>query len=214
MTYVDFDCGITFLPETPTKISQINRERNYNSRSCEKPLVNPSNDQHTCCVDEQHRSYIFFNPYNLWDMVPAALMSLNHTNDRYCMSNKYPKRTTHQPRTVSCPVFSSLRTKDSKRKGLQVSFHSFNHFTYRTDEWTEQLIRLKSWVISGSPEQGMEFHRLLRTVIVFKCSLFFQLFDSVCSLVQNLVFPLKIYYFVSFLWWLCVRRKRSLTTSM
>ena len=28
VTYVDFDCGITILPETPTKIRQINRERN------------------------------------------------------------------------------------------------------------------------------------------------------------------------------------------
>ena len=28
VTYEDFDCGITFYPETPTKIRQINRERN------------------------------------------------------------------------------------------------------------------------------------------------------------------------------------------
>ena len=34
--YEDFDWGITLHPETPTKISQINRERNYISRSCEK----------------------------------------------------------------------------------------------------------------------------------------------------------------------------------
>ena len=27
-TYVDFDCGITFFPETPTKIRPINRDRN------------------------------------------------------------------------------------------------------------------------------------------------------------------------------------------
>ena len=37
VTYVDFDCGITFYPETPTKIRQIKREQNYLSRSCEKP---------------------------------------------------------------------------------------------------------------------------------------------------------------------------------
>ena len=37
VTYVDFDSGITFLPETPTKIRQINRERNYTPRPCEKP---------------------------------------------------------------------------------------------------------------------------------------------------------------------------------
>ena len=28
VTDVDFDCGITFFPETPTTIKQINRERN------------------------------------------------------------------------------------------------------------------------------------------------------------------------------------------
>ena len=28
VTYVDFDCGITFFPETSAKFRQINRERN------------------------------------------------------------------------------------------------------------------------------------------------------------------------------------------
>ena len=73
VTYVDFDCGITFFLETPTKIRQINQERNYFSRSCEKPQCIPSNDQHICSVDEQHSSNIFLNPYNLWNMVPLAL---------------------------------------------------------------------------------------------------------------------------------------------
>ena len=81
VTFVDFDCGITFLPETPTKVRQINRERNYISRSCQKPQCIPSYDQHTCSVDEQHNSTIFLNPCSLWDMVPAALMPLNHIND-------------------------------------------------------------------------------------------------------------------------------------
>ena len=35
VTYVDFVCGNTFFLQTPTKIRQINRERNYISRSCE-----------------------------------------------------------------------------------------------------------------------------------------------------------------------------------
>ena len=90
VTYVDFDCGITFFPETPTKIRQINWERNYIYRSCEKLQCIPSNDQHTCFVDEQHSSNIFLNPYNLWDMVPAALMSPSHTNDTYSTFNQYP----------------------------------------------------------------------------------------------------------------------------
>ena len=44
VTYEDLDCGITFYPETPVKIRQINRERNYISGSCEKPKCIPSND--------------------------------------------------------------------------------------------------------------------------------------------------------------------------
>ena len=125
VTYVDFGCGITFLPETPTKIRQINRERNYISRSCEKPQCIASNNQHVCPVDEQHSSNIFLNPYNLWGMVPAALMSLNHTNDTYSTFNQYPQPTIQQPRAVSYPLLSSLRTMNSKSKGLRVSFAFF-----------------------------------------------------------------------------------------
>ena len=125
LSYVDFDCGITFLPETPTKISQINRERNYISRSCEKPQWIPSNDQHVCLVDEQHSSSISLTPYISWNMSPAALTSLNHNNDRYSLSNQYLQPTTHQPRTDSYPVFSSLRTMNSKKKGLCVRFAFF-----------------------------------------------------------------------------------------
>ena len=121
VTYVEFDCGITFSPETPTKNRQINRERIYISRSCEKPQSIPSNDQHVCPVDEQHSSNIFLTP----DKAQAALTSLNHNNDRYSICNQYPQPTTHQPRTDSYPVSSSLRTMNSKRKGLRDSFAFF-----------------------------------------------------------------------------------------
>ena len=105
LTCVDFDCGITLLPETLTKIRQINRERKNISRSCEKPQCIPSSDQHTCSVDEQQNSNVSLNPYNLWDMFPAALMPLNHTNHTYSMFNQYPQPTTQQPRTDSNLVF-------------------------------------------------------------------------------------------------------------
>ena len=117
-TYVDFDCGTTFFPENPTKFRQINWEQNYISRSCEKPQCIPSNDQHICVVDELHSSNIFMNPYNFWDLVPATLLSLCHTNDRYSLFNQYPQPTTQQPRADSYLVFSSLRTMNSKRKGI------------------------------------------------------------------------------------------------
>ena len=58
-------------------------------------------------------------------MSPAALTSLNHNNDRYSIFNQYAQPTTHQPRTDSYPVFSSLRTMNSTRKGLRVNFAFF-----------------------------------------------------------------------------------------
>ena len=125
VTYVDSDCGFTFLPENPTKFRQINREQNQISRSCEKPQCILSNDQHICVVNELHNSNIFMNPYNLWDLIPAALLSRCHTNDTYSLFNQYPQPTTQQPRADSYPVFSSLRTMNSKRKGLRVSFAFF-----------------------------------------------------------------------------------------
>ena len=99
VTYVDFDCGVTFYTETPTKVRRINGELNYISRSCEKPKCIPDNNQHNCPIGEQHSSEIFLNPHDFQDMVPAAPMSLKHTNDRYSMSNQYPQPTIHQPRT-------------------------------------------------------------------------------------------------------------------
>ncbi len=143
VTYVDFDCSITFLPETPTKIRQITRERNYISRFCEKPQSNPSNDQHVCPIDEQHSSNIFLTPYILWEMSPAALTSLNHNNDRYSVSNQYPQPTTHQPRTDSYPVFSSLRTMNSKRRGLCVSFAFFQRNYLPDGRMNETVVKVE-----------------------------------------------------------------------
>ena len=143
VTHVDFDCAITFLPGTLTKIRQINRERNHISRSCEKPQCIHSNDQHTSSVDEQHSSNIFLNPYNFRDMVPAPLMLLNHTNGTYSMFNQYPQLTTQQPRTDSYPVFSSLRTMDSKRKGLCVSFAFFQRNYLPDGRMNETVARVE-----------------------------------------------------------------------
>ena len=124
-TYVYFEYGITFYPETPTKISQINRERNYFSRSCEKLKCIPSKDQHNCFIDEQHSCNFFLSPYSFWDMFPTDLMPLNHAKNRYSTSNQYPQPKTHQPRTDSYPMFSSSPTMDSNMKVLRVSFAFF-----------------------------------------------------------------------------------------
>ena len=85
-----------------------------------------------------------------------------------------------------------------KGRDCASALQSFKEITYRTDEWTRQFLRLKSWVIYGNPEQWMEFCRLWWTVIVFKCSYLFHLFDFYCLLVQYLLFFWKItFYFCS-----------------
>ena len=75
-----------------------------------------------------------------------------------------------------------------KGRGCASVLHSFNEITYQTDEWMKQLLRLKSWVISGNPERRMEVRRLWWTVTVLKCSHLFHLFDFYCLLVQHLLF--------------------------
>ncbi len=144
VTYEDFDCGFTFYPEFPTKIREINRERNYISRSCEKSKCTPSNFRHNCFIDEQHNSNIFLNPYNSRDMIPAALISLNNTNDRESMTNQYPqpKLTNLEQTNIRC----SLHCEEWTVKGSDCAstFHCFNGITYQTDERTKQLLQLKS----------------------------------------------------------------------
>ena len=153
VTHVDLDGGITFFPETPTKIRQINRERNYISRSCEKPQCIPSNDQHNCSADEQHSSNIFLNPYKSRDMVPPAPMPLKHTNDNtLCSISTLNQQLNNLEQThIRCSLHCERWTV--KGRDCASALHSFKEITYRTDEWTKQLLRLKSWVISGSPEQ-------------------------------------------------------------
>ena len=105
-------------------------------------------------------------------MDPAAFKSLNHTNDRDSMSNQYPQTTTHRHRTDVYPVFSSLRTMNSKRKGLHVSFAFFQK-KYLPDgrvkervATVEELSGLwKPGAMDGVPPFVMNF-------VVFKCNFF------------------------------------------
>ena len=84
----------------------------------------------------------------------------------------------------------SLHCEGRRVKGRDCAsaLHSFNEITYQTSEWTKQLLRLKSWVMSGNPERWIDFRRLWWIVILFKCSHLFHLFDFYCLLVQYLIF--------------------------
>ena len=68
-----------------------------------------------------------------------------------------------------------------KGRDCESALHSFKEITYRTDDWTKQLPRLRSWDISGSPEQWTEFRPVWWTVDVFKCAIWFnRLISTVC----------------------------------
>ena len=94
----------------------------------------------------------------------------------------------------------SLHCEGWTVKGMECAsaLHSFNEITYQTDEWTKQLLRLKSWVISGNPERWREFRRLWWTVLVFKWGHLFHLIHFYCLLVQHLLFFRKFTLFIYF----------------
>ena len=184
-TYVDFDCGITFYPEAPTKIKQINRDQKNISRSCEKRKCITSNDQHHCCIDKEHTSDTFLNPFKICETDPAALKSLNHNNDGDSMSNHYPRTTSSQPGTDLDPVSSTLGTMDSKRKGCRANFAIFQKNYLLDGRLKRLLLRLKNRVISVRPEQWMELKRLWWTAVVFQWNCLFQLFIFQCLLLWS-----------------------------
>ena len=102
------------------------------------------------------------------DKVPAALMSLSHTNERYSMSNQYNQPPTHQPRIDSQPVFPSLRTKDSKRMGLRVSLAFFQQ-NYVPDEGVNETVDTVE-EMSGLWESGA-MYGIPPFVMICKCNL-------------------------------------------
>ena len=84
---------------------------------------------------------------------------------------------THIWRSLHCERWAV------KGRDCASALHYFKEITYRTDERTRQLLRLRSWVISANPEQWMEFRALWWTVNAFKCRYLFHLFDFNCLLV-------------------------------
>ena len=103
-----------------------------------------------------------------------------------------------------------------KGRDCASALHFFKGFTYRTDDWTKQLLRLKSWVIFGTTEQWMEFHRLCSNLVVFSCSYLFYFPDFYYLLVHGLCcfmkngLPFSLFLFV---WWFWVTIRVSSKTN-
>ena len=91
LTYVDFDCGITFYPETSRKVKDINRERKAIHDTVKIPSASQVTINLTVFFDGEHTSNVFQDPCILWDMDPAAALSLNHTLDSDLMNFQHPQ---------------------------------------------------------------------------------------------------------------------------
>ena len=145
--------------------------------NCEKSKCIPSNDRHNCFIDEQHNLISFWTRtiYGTW-FQQLSCHSITLMIDTLCPISTLNQQLTNLEQThIRCSLLCEGWTV--KRSDCASALHSFNEITYQTDEWTKQLLRLKSWVISGNPERWMEFRRLWWTVIVFKCSQLLHLSD-------------------------------------
>ena len=134
VTYVDFDCGFAFFPETPTKIRQINRERNYISGSCDKPQCIPSNNQHTCSVDEQHISHTLLNRtnYGTWFQQVLCHSSTLMIHTLCSISNLNQQLNNLEQTHIRCSLHCERWTV--KERDYASALHSFKEIIYRTDE--------------------------------------------------------------------------------
>ena len=185
VTNVDFDCGITFLPENPTKIRQINRERNYISSI---PVLLMSS---IALISFWTRTI-----YGTWFQQLLCHSATRMIHTLRSISTLKQKLNNLERTHIRCSLHCERWTV--KGRDCASALHSSKEVTYRTDEWTKQLLKLKNWVICGSPEQWMELHCLWWTVIVFKCSYLFHLLDFYCLLVQFLLFFRKFTFLFPF----------------
>ena len=128
-------------------------------------------------------------------MDPAALELLNHTNDKDFMSNLYTSTTTQRPSTDLYPVFSSLRTEDSKRKGLWVSFVFFQKF-YLPDRRVKETVATvgklrddwKPGAMDTVPPFMINSISYLSVAICFSCLISSVCWCNICCSSENLSF--------------------------
>ena len=209
---VDFDCGITFQPETPTEIRRINRERNYNSRSCEKPSAFPVTINITVLLISSITQISFWTNtiYGTW-FQHLLCHSTTLRIDTLCPIGTLNHQLTHP---VQTHIWCSLHWERWTVNGgiaSELCFLLAKLLNRRTSERNSCY----GWRIEWHLEirnNGWKYTGLRWTVIASKCSFLLQLFDFYCLREQCLSFFLKIYFFVPFLWW--PRKRSSMTISM
>ena len=183
------------------KLLQKSDRSTENGITFRDPVKNPSAFPATINMSVLLMSSIALISFWPRTIYGTCLQQLLRHSTTIMIDTLYPVSTLNQQLTnpeqthIQCSLHCERWTV--KGKDCTSALRSLKEITYRTDEWTKELLRLKSWVISGSPEQWMKFRRLWWNVIAFECCYLFQLFDFYCLLVQYLLF-LKIYFFCFF----------------
>ena len=181
--YADFHCGSTSFTEIPTKTSRSTE----NGITYPDPVKNPNAFPATINVPVllmSSKALISIwtrTIYVTWfqQLLCHSATLMVHT---LCSISTLNQQLNNLEQThYRCSLHYDRWTV--KERDCVSALHSSKEITYRTDEWTKQLLRLKSWVISGSPEQWLKLHLLWWTVIVSECNYLFHLFDFYCLLV-------------------------------
>ena len=182
VTHVDFDCCITFLLKYPKK-SGLWTENGFTFPDSVKSL---NAFLATINISVLLTSSILIisswicTIYGTWFQQPLCHSATLMIHTLYSISTLNQHLNNLEKTHIRCSLHCERWTE--KGRDCASSLLSFSKITYRTDEWTKQLLRLKSWVISGSREWCMELHFLWWIVIVSKCSYLFHLFDFYCLL--------------------------------
>ena len=175
VTYVLLDCRVTFYPDTPTKIVEINRERKNFSQILSKPKCIPSNGHITVLLTSRIPLISFWTRtfYGTWIQQLLCHSTTLVIGTLYPISTLRQQLTNLEQTFIRC--FFHRERWTVKIRDFVSDLYSFIKVTYWTDEWTKQLLRLKIWVNFGSLEQWqwINFHRLWWTVVVFTCSYLF-----------------------------------------
>ena len=134
VTYVDSDCSITFYPETPTKSRQINPERNYNSRSCEKAEFIPATINLTVLLMSNITLISFWTRTNSGRWFQQLLChSTTLLIDTLCPISTLNQQLTNLEQTHNrCSLHCKRWTV--KGRDCALALHSFKEITYRTDD--------------------------------------------------------------------------------
>ena len=116
---------------------------------------------------------------------------------------KNPQTLAQKRKVIIYPELSSVRLMEIKKKEQRINFAFFGRKDLQHRRVNVKIATWESWLVTGSPEQGLEFCRFPRTptVIICRCKCLFLLPDFYRQLVQ--VFPIRIFFcsrFLMILW--------------